>query len=474
MILKTAPTEISAYLKDASNYAEGHATAVAIPESEDDLREFLKTNEEPITISGAGTGLTAGRTPLGGAVLSVEKFDRIGELADACIEVGAAVRLKDLQTRLKGSGYFYPPNPTEALSFLGGNFATNASGSRSYKFGVTRDYVKEAHVFLADGRHALLKRGETIAEPLSLDDGSCITFPKVSYISPKCKNAAGYYMQADMDWLDIFIGSGGTLGITTRMKLQLRPEPVDFFSAILFFEDEESSWELVNAIKAQQNELISPCSLEYFDCNSLKRLKTKYENTPPTAQAALFVEQDLYKDTNSDAITEAWVEFLDENRVDLESSWFAQSNRDVDRFHEFRHTLPQLLNEEISRKGWVKMGTDLATSDQHFLELMNFYKRSLSQQTIDFVMFGHIGDNHLHINLFPKSGGSQKEEIMTLYHSLVDQVLEWDGTISAEHGIGKLKKEFLRQMVGDAGLADMRKVKAELDPKGLLGQGAIF
>jgi D-lactate dehydrogenase (cytochrome) len=472
MLRKTNPDTIAPYLTDASNFSSGSATEVVIPETLEDLISFLKSNRSPVTISGAGTGVTASRIPLSGIVISLEKFKDIGEISNNSIRVGSAVSLAVLQKRLLSTPYFYWPNPTETLASIGGTLSTNASGSRSYKFGATRNFVLGALIILVDGRRARVSRGLKITSPLKLDDGSEITFPNIQYISPGIKNASGYFIKPDMDWLDLFIGSEGTLGIIVEADLKLLPDPSDFLSGIIFFEKEEHCWELVQKIREKNGNEISPCSVEYFDKYSLVKLKTKDDDIPSSSEAALFFEQEYYSASDYENALDQWYKFLTEEEVPLEDSWFSGGPNDLRKFHELRHKLPLIINEENSRQGRVKIGTDMAVPDKYFLELMRFYRKTLEKSNLDYVVFGHIGDNHLHINMLP-----QENEIALakeLYGELVDQVLKWDGTISAEHGIGKLKKEYFKQMVGDNVLAQMKSIKKLFDPSGLLGRETLF
>jgi D-lactate dehydrogenase (cytochrome) len=472
MIRKNDPQTIAPYLKDASNYSGGCADEVIIPETTQELVQFLKSNDRPITIAGAGTGLTASRIPDSGVIISLEKFNALGDIVNSAIDVGPAVSLKDLQNHLLPTPFYYPPNPTETLASLGGTVATNASGSRSYKMGVTRDYVLEADIVLAKGKAVTLRRGQSINEPLVLDDGTEILFPKTNFISPLFKNAAGYYVQPDMDWLDLFIGSDGTLALFTRIRLKLLIRPEDFVSGILFFDKEESCWELVEKIRSLQGSSISPCALEYFDQSSLNKLKTTHSHIPDGAHAALFFEQDIQKKEDYDSNLESWFEFLSTENVPLDDSWFAQNNKDRQKFHDFRHDIPVIINEENSRLGRVKIGTDMAVADKHFMEMMHFYRRELCESGLEFVMFGHLGDNHLHINLLP--GPGEIGQARSTYDRLVDKILEWGGTVSAEHGVGKLKKSYFAKMVGPQALDELKKIKQALDPANLLGRGNIL
>jgi len=469
---KTDPQTIAPYLRDASNCPEGQASEVVIPETVDELREFLKSNDQPITVSGAGTGLTASRVPASGVVISMERFKELGEVEEGAIRVGPAITLEDLDNHLKGSGWFYPPNPTETLASIGGTLATNASGSRSYKFGVTRDYVQELDIVLADGRGARIERGHSIDRPLELDDGSTVELPPLDYRSPQCKNAAGYFYKPGMDWIDLFVGSDGTLCLITGARLKLKEAPYDFLSGILFMESEEQCWELVEDIRADRSAAIDPCSLEYFDRYSLERLKKKFKTVPESAQAALFFEQDIPRQEDYEPALTAWYEYLESKAVLLDDSWFAQGLKDVETFHIFRHQVPLMLNEENSRTGRVKMGTDMAVGNEHFMEMMRFYRQTLEDSGIAYAMFGHIGDNHLHINLLP--GKDETDRARKIYDTLVDQILKWDGTVSAEHGIGKLKKPYYWKMVGKQTIEQLRSIKERLDPQGLLGQGNLL
>jgi D-lactate dehydrogenase (cytochrome) len=163
---------------------------------------------------------------------------------------------------------------------------------------------------------------------------------------------------------------------------------------------------------------------------------------------------------------------LENEKVLLEDSWFAQGPKDIEKFYDFRHALPLMLNEENSRLGRIKMGTDMAVSDEHFRKMMEFYRDELTGSGLDFVMFGHIGDNHLHINLLPDA--KQMSLARETYAVLVDQILKWGGTISAEHGVGKLKKEYYHKMIGIHALEELRKIKKSLDPQGRFGVGNLF
>ncbi len=131
-----------------------------------------------------------------------------------------------------------------------------------------------------------------------------------------------------------------------------------------------------------------------------------------------------------------------------------------------------MVNEENSRKGRTKIGTDMAVPDKYFMEMMNFYQETLSGTELPYVIFGHLGDNHLHINLLPET--SQKKMAESICNLLAEKIISWGGTVSAEHGIGKLKKNFFKKMVGQKNIEALKNIKSTLDPQERLGKGNIF
>jgi D-lactate dehydrogenase (cytochrome) len=131
-----------------------------------------------------------------------------------------------------------------------------------------------------------------------------------------------------------------------------------------------------------------------------------------------------------------------------------------------------LVNEKNSRAGREKIGTDMAVPDKHFADMMVFYENTLSGEGIPYVIFGHLGDNHLHINLLPEP--SQQKQAQSIYDKIAGKIISWSGTVSAEHGIGKKKKKYFYAMVGQENIEDLKKIKHVLDPQGKLGRGNIL
>lgn len=246
MLTKNQPDEIQSFLSDASYLKGGVASSVVFPESAEEVAEVLARATRdalPVTVSGAGTGTVGGRVPFGGIVLATDRLNRIKSIAHSA-SGGAAVAqpgviLRDLQTAVDREGLLYPPDPTERGCFLGGTIATNASGSRTFKYGPTRTYVEKLQIVLATGEALQLKRGELHASNgevrIPLSSGRVIEARLPAYGMPHVrKHASGYFVSPQMDLLDLFIGSEGTLGVVTEVEVKLLAKPEGLLSGVVF------------------------------------------------------------------------------------------------------------------------------------------------------------------------------------------------------------------------------------------------
>jgi D-lactate dehydrogenase (cytochrome) len=203
-----------------------------------------------VTVSGAGTGTVGGRIPFAGIVLATDRLNQIKsivhEAAGGSAVAEAGVRLFDLQRFVESENLFYPPDPTERSCFLGGTVATNGSGARTFKYGPTRNYVQRLKIALATGDVIDLRRGELHADAggrigILLPPGRSIEAQLPTYQMPQTrKHASGYYVAPEMDLLDLFIGSEGTLGVITEIEVALLPKPEGLLSGIVFFSSEEN------------------------------------------------------------------------------------------------------------------------------------------------------------------------------------------------------------------------------------------
>ncbi len=488
MIIKKETDEIQNYLIDASNY-KGFCDAVYFPESAEDISNILKeanANNTQVTISGNGTGLTGARVPEGGIVISTEKLNKVIEInADemyAIVEPG--VILADFQEMLKGKNLMYPPDPTEKNCFIGGTVSTNASGQKTFKYGPTRDYVLELDIILADGDSLKLKRGEQKANgfniELKTESGKTIKAEIPDYTMPHVKNASGYFCTKDMDAIDLFIGSEGTLGVITKIKLKLVHQPEEIISCVVFFDKEKNALEFIakardisfNTKLRSDPRCIEALALEYFDEYALKFLKEDYKQVPNEVKAGVWFEQEVLHE-NEDTFFEQWMNLINEFHGDEESAWFAVTDDDKKRIAEFRHAISAKINEHIARNNLRKLGTDVAVPDNNFEELYFYSKKIVEDKKLDYVIYGHFGNSHIHLNMLPKNEKEFKTG-QTIYSSICKKAIELGGTVSAEHGIGKAKTKYLLEMYGEESVKKMLKLKKAFDPKMILGRGNIF
>lgn len=503
------------YLRDESRYGPGRADALYFPTTEEQVAEILSRAQAqgtPVTVAGARTGLVGGAVPEGGSVLAMERLNRfLGLRRDPTtgywlLRLQPGVSLAYLRTCLENKNlpglpphemaafradpqpYFYAPDPTETGAQLGGTVATNASGARGYKYGPTRQHVRALRVVLPTGEILALRRGQ-----LQADAGGQVHLPlgtrKLAlvlphYTMPAVKNAAGFYCHPEMDPIDLFIGSEGTLGVITEVEIQLVPRPESFLSGLAFFPAEEAALAFVRA--ARTAAAVDPCSLEFLDHPSLQLLSTyrqevtsvTYPPFPPGSRAAVFFEQGLSGRRAPEEVLAAWETLLREHASSLDQTWAGLDLTTLARLRAIRHALPEAANLIIARAKLTcpaiyKVSTDLAVPDAALETMFRAYRDTYRAFRLDYLIYGHISQNHLHTDLLPKdeAGLARAREAALAVTRLA---VSLGGTVSAEHGIGKLKRHLLPLLYGEEGVAEMRALKRALDPAGILNRGCVF
>ncbi len=522
-------SEYGKYLTDESRIGEGKARIIFFPETEEQICAFLKSmasESNPVTISAGRTGIVGGAVPFGGAILSTEKMNKILGLrfdsttGEWLVRVQPGVILRDLHTKVErkefreilvhASGsekedlerfledhrrYFYPPDPTEDSSTIGGNIATDAAGSRTYKYGSTRKFVRRICVALANGDRLDIRRGEVFAGlgrtfEVQLSNGTCLTVKLPSYTMPNVKNVAGYYAEDAMDLIDLFIGSEGTIGVVMEAELALAPRLGNLLTALVFFPSERDALGFVHRIRGDHPQgrpyVECPESIEYFDSNSLNLLRLRRREStmpleipefPEKAEAAILLEQS-YVEEEFEKLIEALDLSLRENGSSLEDTMSATDDSDAKRLTKIRHALPETVNQTIaSRKRKIpeihKVGTDTVVPDNCLDAMLEYYVKRLIEERFEYVIFGHIAENNLHVNILPNTLEELKRAEMAA-EEFARWAVEHGGTISGEHGVGKLKRNLLKVMYGEKCVEEMFQVKKTLDPQLILNRGNIF
>jgi len=444
--------DIAPFLEDSSGY-HGAAEQVFAPATLAEAQEIVRTASRqniPLTVAGAGTGLTGARVPKSGWVISLDRF-RTLEISSGRARCGAGVSLADLHAEASRSKQFFGPNPTETSASIGGIIATNAGGARTFRFGPVRDHVLSLTAIFMDGRVATFHKSEAVDFHYQPVQPPATT-----------KNAAGYSLQPNLEWVELLAGSEGTLAIVTEAELQLLPEPETLLGGVVFFRTEEAALAAVDIWRSVSGLRL----LEMLDERSLNYLRPRYPDIPAEARAALMIEQDNPE-------VDSWLTRLSEQHAFEEESWFGLTAAERERFRKFRHDLPIMMVDHGRRSG-AKFGTDFAVPLHRSRELYRFYvERCEALFPGHYAIFGHIGDANVHVNLLARGPEDAKtaENLMTEFARFV---LSLGGTVAAEHGIGKHKTNLLKLMYSARDLESMKQVKRHLDPAWLLGQGTIF
>jgi len=249
--------------------------------------------------------------------------------------------------------------------------------------------------------------------------------------------------------------------VVTEAELRLLPNPAEFLAGVVFFPDDDSA---IGAVESWRGEAQARM-LEYFDRYSLDLLRTRFPEIPREAGAAI-----LFEDEASDV--DRWHTRLAEAGALLDDSWFATTPGDREKFRRFRHALPELVNSEVRQRGFLKLGSDYAVPIARNRDMLAEYRRALEGR-FRYVVFGHLGDAHVHVNILPAS----KEEFAQGQSVMLDLArasVALGGTVSAEHGLGKRKAHLLQLLYTPDQIERMKQVKRHLDPQWLLGQGTLF
>ena len=491
------------YLHDESRKS-GSAVGIAFPKSTSEVQAALKSAQaqgHTVTVQGARTGIAGGAVPENDLIISLTRMTKIitpvtlTENQDYLITVQPGVTLSELHDFFNKSKQaddlklIFPPDPTETSATIGGMTACNASGACSFAYGATRKHISGIKIVLADGETLTLKRSQNFATghnfKLTTDQGREISGKLPQYSAPNSKNAAGYWIKPGMELIDLFIGSEGTLGIITEIELKLTPAPEELTGIICFFNKESQSLDFVEALRTESTNLTEQLSaIEYFDEGALKLIRNSAPETGlllppghPHWKNAIYIGWAQSKASQDDHLSLV-SKLMQKCGASANDSWLAADSSGLKRMKAFRHAVPEQINSIIAERkrkypALTKLGTDLSVPNCKLKAVMELYHSGLHKAALEYVIFGHIGDNHVHVNIIPRNM-SEYATGKTLYNEWAQQVVEWGGSVSAEHGIGRLKKELLALMYGPEQIQSMRELKALFDPELMLNPDRLF
>lgn len=404
------------------------------------VMRYAYAHEVPVYTRGAGVGYVGGCVPVkGGIVLSVAKMDSILEInvADGVAVVQPGVITGDLQRAVREKGWYYPPDPASLKECsLGGNIATNAGGPRCLKYGVTKQYVLGLEVVTATG--------------------------DVMRVGGRChKNKTGF------DLATLFCGSEGMLGIVTEATLRIIPHPETRAMLGVSFADFAAA---AHAVQVILNHGILPSALEITDAFTLAAARDYLgEDSLPPGEAYLMVEIDgrIASVANELDNLAHLLESIGAIRIDR-----AANEEECEKIWQLRRD----FSYSLKHTGLTKLNEDIVVPRSRLVDLVNF-ARELQQDTgIPIACFGHAGDGNIHTNLMVEDYADPviKKKADAALDQLFQWVLENDGAITGEHGVGLAKMPWIRQALGPVSFQTHRDIKHALDPKGILNPGKFL
>lgn len=438
----TDEEDLIAYGFDAA-WFDAHALLVVRPQTVEQVAQIHRlAHRERIAITprAMGSSLSGGAMPSPGAiVLSVSRMNRVLEI-DALNRVAvvqAGVITADLQRAVEAQGLFYPPDPSSLRqSAIGGNIAENAGGARCLKYGVTADYVTALEVVLPDGT-VIRTGGKTV------------------------KNVTGYDLRA------LFAGSEGTLGTVTEATLRLLPKPKYARTALAAFDSLANAAAAVAAIMASA---LLPAAIELLDQLTIECVNGMQPGVFPSQSDAVLI---FAVDGNYEEAVNGDLDLLasiarEHGAVSVTA---ARSVQESERIWDARRS----VSPALARRRPNKLGEDVCVPVSQIPEMIARVRAIAHKYRLLIPVFGHAGDGNLHPNIL--CDRSDREEIARVREAareIFEAAVALGGTLSGEHGIGVLKKQFMDLDLGADALSVMRGIKDAIDPRGIMNPGKMF
>jgi glycolate oxidase len=438
----TTAEDVIAYGFDGTFY-DNTPPLVVLPSTTEQVAAVHRLASDarvPITPRAMGSGLSGGAVPLGGSiVLGVARMNRILAIdeVDRVAVVQPGVINAHLQAEVEKRGLFYPPDPSSLKqSAIGGNVSENAGGARCLKYGVTGDYVLALEVVLPDGT-VIRTGGRTL------------------------KNVTGYNLRA------LFTGAEGTLGTITEITLRLITKPRVTRTAFAVFERIEDA---AGAVTAVLGAGVLPTAIEIIDQLTMRCIEEHMPIGLPLDAAGILlfgIDGDHAAVVDEETTTIA--------RVARESGardvTIARDAAESDRLWAARRAIAPSL----ARRRPNRLGEDVAVPRRAIVPMVQRVREIATRHNLEIPLFGHIGDGNLHPNILcDKRDPEEMARVAAAAREIFEAAVALGGTLSGEHGIGLLKKQFMELDLGVDTLALMRRIKDAIDPLGIMNPGKVF
>ena len=435
------------YSKDETEDLVYIPELVLIPSNTEEVSKILKicnTHIIPVTVRGTGTGLSGGALPVcGGIVLSMERFNKIINIDtdNFQITVEPFVINYDMQTAVKEKGLFYPPDPANYKNCsIGGNISENSGGPKAVKYGTTKDYVLSLEVVLADG--SIIHTGRNLI-----------------------KDVAGYNLT------QLFVGSEGTLGVITQATLRLLPEVKESVLMLMSFTSVDDAGKAVNTILKTG---IIPSSLEFMERNALL-ISKEHANLdfPPVndaTEAHLIVELD---GTDYEKLLQE--REIIKKAVEINNPEFiitANSDEEKEKIWQLRRNTGSAVGDKD-----VYKEQDISIPRSNIPNAVNFINAWCKKYGYTAACYGHAGDGNIHANIL-RSGVSDdiwNNKLKLHLTELFDYICNTlGGSVTGEHGIGFVQRDFLPVMIDQTVINVMKSIKNLFDPNNIINPDKIF
>ncbi|MES2587374.1 MAG: FAD-linked oxidase C-terminal domain-containing protein [Bacteroidota bacterium] len=416
------------------------------PTTVEEISEIMKycfENTICVTPAGARTGLSGGMLPIhGGVLLSMEKFNKILEIDEKNHQVitEPGVITQVLQDAVKEKGLFYPPDPASKGScFIGGNVSENSGGPKAVKYGVTKDYVLNLEIVLPNGE--IMWTGANVI-----------------------KNATGYNLT------QLITGSEGTLAIITKIVLRLIPHPTQDLLMLVPFYDAKKACEAVAKIFQAG---ITPSGLEFMERDAIL-WTLPYEpetviEVKDSHQAHLLIEVDGF---DQEVLMKECEKIMDVlSNFETDEILFAETQAQKEQLWKLRRKVGEAVKSHSIYKE-----EDTVVPRYELPKCLELVKNVGQKYGFKSVCYGHAGDGNLHVNIIKGdlSDDFWNNELSKAIEEIFIGVIEMGGTISGEHGIGLVQKQYMPLAFSEIQLDLMRNIKTVFDSKGILNPGKIF
>ncbi|UCC33779.1 MAG: FAD-binding oxidoreductase [Candidatus Bathyarchaeota archaeon] len=417
------------------------AVVLVKPDTSQEISNILKLANQWKTFvfpRGGGTGLVGGSVPTeNGIILSLERMNRVIELdrQNLMIVVEAGVTLEKLMEAADEANLLFPLHPGDEAAQVGGLVACNAGGVRAVRYGVMRNYVKGIDVVLPTGE-ILSLGGKTL------------------------KNVAGY------DLMHLIVGSQGTLGVITKVILRLYPRFKETATLIIPYESRHKALETIpNVLR----EGITPLAIEYMERGLMEESAKKLGKEWPVkrGKASLMI---IATGNSKEEV------YLEADRIDkIAEQYDAIDTLVVENRRKQNDILSIRSNIYLTLKPYIMDVLDVAVPPANMEKLMDELDEIAARYGMYLPMVGHAGDGNLHPHvLMKKAGGAKEEDLEKVKREIYSATLSLGGTITAEHGIGKIRTKSLNDFLDKKTIGIMKKIKRVFDPNNILNPGTII